>query len=472
MKELDLGTGNIGKLIKKFSIPCVISMVVAALYNIVDQIFIGWSEAGAYGNAATNIVYPFTVFALGIALLIGDGAAAGFSIALGSGDKKQANKNVGNGFILLICLALILCVFGMVCRTKILALFGGNPEEAECYAYAVDYFKIICAGIPFYMIGQGLDGSIRADGSPRFAMACTLAGAITNLILDPVLIFGFRLGVKGAALATVMGQILTFGMSIYYITKSKNFKIDKDAVKISGSTMGKIISVGMASLIVQLSIVVIIAVNNNLLTKYGYQTFASTGQPFGAVIPLAVVGIVMKVFGIVVSIVIGISLGGQPIIGFNMGAGNIDRVKETIQLITKLVLCVGLVAFLIFEIAPGAVISLFGSHNTAEYMEYARLCIRIFLGGIILTCYIKSAAIILQSMGNSVKSTILALLRDVIVFVPVSIMIAMITKNIVTMLWAAIISDVVSAIFGFWFVSTEMHKLVKMYDEKEKHMWM
>lgn len=468
MKELDLGTGNVGSLIKRFSIPCVISMVVAALYNIVDQIFIGWSEAGAYGNAATNIVYPFTVFALGIALLIGDGAAAGFSIALGSGDKKQANKNVGNGFILLICLAFILCVFGLVCRTKILALFGGNPEEAECYAYAVDYFKIICAGIPFYMIGQGLNGSIRADGSPRFAMACTLAGAVTNLILDPVLIFGLHMGVKGAALATVIGQILTFGMSIYYITKSKNFKIDKDAVKISGCTMGKIISVGMASLIVQLSIVVIIAVNNNLLTKYGYQTFASTGQPFGAVIPLAVVGIVMKVFGIVVSIVIGISLGGQPIIGFNMGAGNIDRVKETIQLITKLVLLVGMVAFLIFEIAPGTVISLFGKHNTAEYMEYARLCIRIFLGGIILTCYIKSASIILQSMGNSVKSTILALLRDVIVFVPVSIMIAMITKNIVTMLWAAMISDVVSAIFGFWFVSTEIHKLVKMYDAKEK----
>ncbi|MGN0437599.1 MAG: MATE family efflux transporter, partial [Lachnospiraceae bacterium] len=208
--------------------------------------------------------------------------------------------------------------------------------------------------------------------------------------------------------------------------------------------------------------------NNNLLTKYGYQTFASTGQPFGAVIPLAVVGIVMKVFGIVVSIVIGISLGGQPIIGFNMGAGNIDRVKETIQLITKLVLLVGLVAFLIFEIAPGAVISLFGNHNTPEYMEYARLCIRIFLGGIILTCYIKSASIILQSMGNSVKSTILALLRDVIVFVPVSIMIAMITKNIVTMLWAAMISDVVSAIFGFGFVSTEIHKIVKMYDAKEK----
>lgn len=264
--------------------------------------------------------------------------------------------------------------------------------------------------------------------------------------------------VRGAAIATVIGQLVTFGMSVFYLTRSKSFKINKDAAKIENRTLGKIVSVGMASLIVQLSIVVIIAVNNNLLTKYGYGTIASTGQAFGAVIPLAVVGIVMKVFGIVVSIVIGISLGGQPIIGFNMGAGKIDRVKETTRKITKLVLFVGTVAFLLFEIAPDAVISLFGSHNTEEYMEYARLCIRIFLGGIILTCYIKSAAIILQSMGNSAKSTILALLRDVLVFVPASIILAMISKNIVTMLWAAVISDAVAAIVGIFFLRAEIHK--------------
>ena len=466
MKEMDLGTGKIGSLVKKFSVPCVISMVVAALYNIVDQIFIGWSAAGAYGNAATNIVYPFTVFALGLALLVGDGAAAGFSIALGKGDKKQADRNVGNGFITLIIVSVVLCAIAFLFRVKILSLFGGNPEEVECYTYATDYYKIISAGIPFYMIGQGLNGSIRADGSPKYAMASTLAGAITNLILDPIFIFGFDMGVKGAAIATVLGQILTFGMSIYYLTKSKNFVINKEALKIEGRTLGRIVSVGMASLIVQLSIVVIIAVNNNLLTKYGYETIASTGNAYGAVIPLAVVGIVMKVFGIVISIVIGISLGGQPIIGFNMGAGNIDRVKETIQMITKFVILVGVVAFLIFELAPGVVISLFGSHNTEEYMEYARLCIRIFLGGIILTCYIKSAAIILQSMGNSMKSTILALLRDVIVFVPASIIIAMISRSIVTMLWAAVISDLVAAIVGFVFVSTEIHKLEKILSTK------
>lgn len=461
MKELDLGTGSIKKLVRKFSVPCVISMVVAALYNIVDQIFIGWSEAGAYGNAATNIVYPFTVLALGLALLVGDGAAAGFSIALGKGDKKSAERSIGNGLVILVFFSIVLCIIGFAFRPQILGMFGGNPDEAECYSYATDYFLIICGGVPFYMTGQGLNGSIRADGSPKYAMACTLAGAVTNLIFDPVFIFGFGMGVKGAAIATVLGQIVTFIMSIVYLTKAKNFAVNKECLKLKSGTVRNIVTVGMASLIVQLSIVVIIAVNNNLLTKYGYETMASTGEPFGAVVPLAVVGIVMKVFGIVVSVVIGISLGGQPIIGYNMGAGNIQRIKETIRLITKLVLSVGTVAFLIFEIAPDAIIYLFGGHNTPEYMEYARLCIRIFLGGIIFTCYIKSAAIILQSMGNSIKSTTLALLRDVIVFVPATIILALISKNIVTMLWAALISDVISAFVGFLFVRSEIKKAEK-----------
>ena len=253
-------------------------------------------------------------------------------------------------------------------------------------------------------------------------------------------------------------------MSIIYLGKSKHFRINRESVRPQAAAVRNIIQTGMASLIVQLSIVVIIAVNNNLLTKYGYQTYASTGKAFGAVIPLAVVGIVMKVFGIVVSIVIGISLGGQPIIGYNIGSGNVQRVKKTVQSITKLV--IGVVAFLIFELAPDLVISLFGSHNTAEYMEYARLCIRIFLGGIVLTCYIKSAAIILQAAGNSVKSTILALLRDVIIFVPTSIVIAAVSKSIVTMLWAAVISDVIAAGTSFLFVSSEIHHLEKAAEKR------
>lgn len=459
MKNYDLGSEKIGRLVRHFAVPCVISMLVAALYNIVDQIFIGWSHAGAFGNAATNIVYPFTVLALGLALLVGDGSAAMFSLALGEQNKEKADKSVGTGFSFLIILSVVLCAFGFLFKNQILAVFGANPSEKLCYDFANEYFTVICAGLPFYMIGQGLNGAIRADGSPKFAMTCTLAGAASNIILDPVFIFVFGMGVKGAAIATVIGQVLTFAMSIFYLFRSKNFHLNLKCLKPDFILLARIAMIGMASLIVQLSIVIVIAVNNNLLTKYGYGTFASTGEAFGSVIPLAVVGIVMKVFGIVISIVIGISLGGQPIIGFNMGAGNSSRVKETANVILRLVLAIGAVVFLIFEFLPDLVISIFGKGNSPEYIEYARLCVRIFLSGIIMTCFIKSAAIILQSIGKSGKSTVLALMRDVIVFVPSSIILATVSKNIVTMLWSALISDAVSFIVAVIFLCVEMKKM-------------
>ena len=207
MKELDLGKERIPKLIKKFAIPCVISMIVAALYNIVDQIFIGWSEAGAFGNAATNIVYPFTVISLAFALLIGDGSAALFSLSLGAKDKEKANKSIGNGLILLIFISIVLTIIGLVFNKQILSLFGGNPNEIECYQYAKDYLKIICYGLPFYIIGQGLNASIRNDGSPKYAMFATIVGAISNIILDPIFIFVFKMSVKGAAIANTFIHI-------------------------------------------------------------------------------------------------------------------------------------------------------------------------------------------------------------------------------------------------------------------------
>ena len=456
MKNYDLGTEKITRLVRHFSVPCVISMLVAALYNIVDQIFIGWSEAGAAGNAATNIVYPFTVLALGVSLLFGDGSAANFSLELGRQDKNKADKAVGNGFVILLILSIILCAIGFLLKSQILSLFGASPAEEICYSYAIQYFLVICVGLPFYMIGQGLNASIRADGSPKYAMNCTLIGAVSNLILDPIFIFVFDMGVRGAAIATVIGQFLTFFMSVIYLFKSKNFKISRESVRVDFSVLSKIVAVGMASLIVQLSIVVIIAVNNNLLVKYGYETFSSSGLAFGSVIPLAVLGIVMKVFGIVISVVIGISLGGQPIIGFNMGAGNSARVRETMHTITRIVLTVGTICFLIFEFLPDFVIAVFGKNNSDEYIEYARLCIRIFLGGIIFTCFIKSAAIMLQSIGKSGKSTLLALLRDVIVFVPSSILLASLSHNIVTLLWAALISDIVSCSVAVIFIRYEV----------------
>ena len=455
MKKLDLEKDEIKKLIPKFAIPCVISMIVAALYNIVDQIFIGWSSAGAFGNAATNIVYPFTVIALAFALLIGDGAAALFNLSLGAKEKDKASISIGNGIVLLVFISIILTSIGLIFNKPILNIFGGNPNEIECYNYAKDYLRIICYGLPFYIIGQGLNATIRSDGSPKYAMFATIIGAISNIILDPIFIFVFHMSVKGAAIATIIGQILTFIVSIIYFRKPKNFKLNKETLKLNKEIDKKIISLGSSSLITQLAIVIIIAVANNLVTKYGYATIASTGNPYGVITPLAVIGICMKIFGIVVSIVIGVSLGGMPIIGYNMGAKNLNRVKETIKYILITNLIIGLVSFILFQVFPTFIINIFGKGNSLEYLEYANYCLRIFLGGIILTCLIKSISILLQSMGSSFKSTLLALSRDVIFFVPSIIIIASISHSVVTMLWSAIIADVLSFILGLILLKSE-----------------
>ncbi len=456
MEKIDFENDKISKLIKKFAIPCVISMIVAALYNIVDQIFIGWSKAGAFGNAATNIVYPFTVIALAFALLVGDGAAALFNLSLGAKNKEKANKSIGTGLILLIIISVILTILGLVFSKQILRIFGGNPDEVQCYQYAKDYLRIICYGLPFYIIGQGLNASIRSDGSPKYAMFATVIGAISNIILDPIFIFVFNMSVKGATIATIIGQILTFIVSLLYLKKSKSFKINKESLKLDKEICKKLTSLGLASLITQLAIVIIIAVANNLVGKYGYMTVASTGVAYGVVTPLAVIGICMKVFGIVVSIVIGVSLGGMPIIGYNMGAKNIQRVKETIKYILIINFIIGCIAFIIFELYPTFIINIFGNDNSFEYLEYAKYCLRIFLGGIVLTCMTKSLSILLQSMGASFKSTLLALARDVIFFVPAIIIIATLSHSVVTMLWSAIIADVLSFVLGILLLKNEL----------------
>ena len=462
MENLDLENEKISKLIKKFAIPCVISMIVAALYNIVDQIFIGWSDAGAFGNAATNIVYPFTVISLAFALLVGDGASALFNLLLGAKEKEKMNKSIGNGLILLIFLSIVLTAVGLIFSKQILSIFGANTNEIECYNYAKDYLRIICYGLPFYIIGQGLNASIRSDGSPKYAMIATTIGAIANIILDPVFIFVLKKGVKGAAIATVIGQILTFIISVLYLRKAKLFKINKDSIKLNKNICTRLISLGLASLITQLAIVIIIAVANNLVNQYGYNTIASTGNFYGVVTPLAVIGICMKVFGIVVSTVIGVSLGGMPIIGYNMGAKNIKRVKETIKYILIINFIIGFIAFILFEFFPKFIINIFGNGNSAEYMEYAKYCLNIFLGGIIFTCFTKSISILLQSMGSSLKSTLLALSRDVIFFVPAIIIIAKLTNSVVTMLWSAIIADILAFITGVILLKNELKKAEKL----------
>lgn len=454
MKNLDLGKDKISKLLLNFSIPCIISMLVGALYNIVDQIFIG-QKVGFLGNAATNVVYPFTVIALALALLIGDGASALFNLALGKKDNESTSKSVGNAVCALIIISILLTFIGFCFQNQILKIFGVTIAS---FNFAHIYLQIILIGLPFYIITQGLNGIIRSDGSPRFAMISTLLGAIINVILDPIFIFKFNMDVKGAALATIVGQIVSFIVTISYFIKPHNFKITKNSFKLDLKIVKKIIMLGISSFITQISIVIIIAVCNNLIVKYGPMSI------YGADIPISAIGIVMKVFGIVIAFVIGTSIGGAPIIGYNYGAGNIARVKETFKTIVKINFITGIISFIIFQFFPQFIINIFGS-DSSLYNNYALLCFRIYLSGIILTCITKSCSIYLQSIGKSLKSMLVSLLRDIAIFVPSLIFLA---KNygVVGMLWAALIADVIAFVIALICVKSE-HREKSVDKEKE-----
>lgn len=447
MKNYDLSKEKISKLLLNFSIPCIISMLVGALYNIVDQIFIGWG-VGYLGNTATNVVYPFTVIALSLALLFGDGASALFSLSLGSKDDKKVSKSIGNAVIMLVLVSLVLTLFGFIFKSNILKLFGVTEASFD---FANDYLTVILIGIPFYVIGQGLNGIIRADGSPRYAMIATLSGAILNIILDPIAIFALGMGIKGAAIATIVGQIVTFILTVLYFRKSKKFKLSKDSLKLDKEVIKREALLGVSSFITQISIVLVIAVCNNLVVKYG------SLSKYGADIPLSAIGIVMKVFGIVIALVIGTSIGGQPIIGFNYGAGNKKRVKETFNLIIRTNLSVGVIAFIIFQVFPQAIINIFGSESEL-YNEYALYCFRIYLSGITLTCITKTCSIYLQAIGKSFKSMFISVMRDVVLFIPALVVLAKMF-GVVGMLWAALVADVIAFIIAIFMTFERKNKV-------------
>ncbi len=460
MKELDLGKDRIGKLLLRFSIPCVVSMLVNALYNIVDQVFIG-QGVGYLGNAATNIVFPFTVLSLSIALLIGDGSAALFSLSKGRKDDETALKSVGNCIILAVISAIVLTAIGFIFKDSLLKLFGATDE---CYMYAKEYMTIILFGIPFFIIGASINGIIRADGAPKYSMIATLVGAIINLILDPIAIFVLHIGVKGAAIATIFGQIISCIIGLLYLRRGKNFKINKNSLIIDKQTVKRICLLGISSFITQISMVVIISIANNLIVKYGSMS------KYGPNIPLSAVGIVMKVFGIIIAFIVGISVGGQPIVGYNYGAEKYDRVKKTYRLMIISNLIVGTIGFIIFQFFPDVIIKLFGNESDL-YNEYARLCFKIYLSGILLCCVTKTTSIFLQAIGKSIKSMILSISRDIVLFAPGLIILASMF-GVVGMLWAAPIADVIAFILAIIFIILEFKSLKKYEknDEREENI--
>ena len=405
---------EIPRLMKQYALPCIISLLVAALYNIVDQIFIAnASYLGSYGNAANTVVFPLTVIALAIAVMIGDGCCAYVSLNLGKNDAAAAKKSVGNSVVMALASSIILTAIYLIFSSPILTAFGGRVN-AETFRQSEEYFFFITLGIPFYMFGQCLNPVIRSDGSPRFAMVSTLAGAILNIILDPIFIFIFRWGMMGAAVATVMGQVLTALLAVWYIIHMKLVKPGKQDFILSGKTCSRTLILGITSFLSQISLVAAMAAINNMVMKYG-SLDEIFGQELYAQIPMAVVGIVMKFFQIVISIVVGMAAGCIPIVGYNMGAGRKDRVKE---LFSRLLICealVGAVSLLIVELLPRQLIAIFGAANESiYYTEFAIKAFRVYLCMIIFACVNKACFIFLQAMGKAAASTFLSMIREIV----------------------------------------------------------
>lgn len=466
MKELNLGKDKINKLILSFSIPCVISMLINSIYNIVDQIFIG-KGVGTLGNAATNVIFPLIIIFNAVAGLIGNGAAANLSLKLGEKNKKAAAKSIGQAVSLTIILSIVISGIAYIFLPQLVYLFGCTESV---YKYAVDYGRIIVIGAPFMLIYSSFSSIIRADGSPKYSMIMLVIGAIINIILDPIFIFGFDMGVKGGALATIIGQIVSFVIAIIYLFKIKSVKLTKNDFKLDKDVF-RILALGISSFITQATILVLFIFMNNILTKLGANT------KFGADIPLSVYGVISKINSLYISTVLGISIGSQPIIGFNYGAGNKFRVKETIRKVLIINFIIGIIFNLLFVLFPKQITGIFISSNDVSYnlfMEFAVLMCHSFLLVISLNALEMTTSIVIQSLGNVVKSTAVTFIRQIILLIPISLILAFVfNKGIYGVLYAGCIADVLCFIITIFIIKSEYKKLGKevineTYQEKEQ----
>ena len=402
------------KLMRMYAVPCIISLLVGALYNIVDQIFIAnASYLGSYGNAANNVVFPLTVVALALAVMIGDGACAFVSISLGANEKENAHKTVGCAVVLCVLVSFVLTAVYLIFQSPILTMFGGRVNE-ETNRLAKEYFTWISYGIPFYMFGQAMNPIIRSDGSPRFAMISTVAGGIFNIIFDPICIYGLKWGMMGAAVATVGGQILTAVLAVWYLRHMKAIQLRRQSFGLFGRLMRRFLALGFTSFLSQIALVAAMAAINNMVVKYGAMD-EIFGQAQYAQIPMAVVGIVMKFFQIVISISVGLAAGCIPVVGYNVGAQRNDRVRTLFKMLLTAEFILGAVGLLIVECFPRQLIGIFGAANESEYYtQVAVKAFRTYLCMMPLATVNKGTFIYLQSLGKALASSVLSFIREVV----------------------------------------------------------
>lgn len=444
-RPMDLGKDNINTLMLRFSAPCILSLLISSLYNIVDQIFIGNSSLSTLGNAATGVVFPVFIIAQAFAWCLGDGCASYLNICQGRRIEDKAHLAVGGSVTLSFLSGVLMMALIYPFKRPILTLFGASENTM---AYAVEYLDIVLAMIPIFILCNMMNSAIRADGNPVWAMLSMLAGAIVNIILDPVFIFTLDMGMAGAAWATVIGQATTFVMSVVYFRSAKSFRLKKESFHPKREVMVDVVRLGVSTFITQLAIVIVAILCNVQLSKYGVLS------KYGADIPIAIIGIQSKIFTVVIGLVVGIALGCQPIISFNMGAKNYGRVKELYFKIMTLTLSIGAVFTLIFQCFPDFVVGLFGVPsnvpNPEDYWEFGEKTLRIFLSLITISCLIKMNSIFFQAAGESVRAAVCSVMRDLVCFVPLVILLPLAFPSVESILYAAPISDLVAAVVAAW----------------------
>ena len=457
-----LGTERIGRLLRRFSIPCVLSLFIASSYNIADQIYIGNSAAGYLGNAAIGIAFPILIMVQAFAWCFGDAAAAFLAICQGRKEMDKADKAAGISIVFGLVISIVLMAGALHFKEPLLRLFGASDLTI---GYSSSYLKIVSYFFPAFMLLNVINPIIRSDGSPVWSMVSMGFGALANIILDPIFIYVLDWGVEGAAWATAIGQAASLALNVAYLFRTKTFKMRASSFVPNFKLLKEFLPLGISSFITQMSIVAISLVCNAMLFKYG------TTSVYGADIPIAAVSVETKIYTILINIVVGIVLGGQPIFGYNIGAGKIDRVKKTYGLIFLITLIISAVFTLVNEVYPDIFFLPFGSMDQPLYVEYSRKVFRFFMSSAIFTCLIKMTSIFFQSCGKPFQAIASSILRDIILFIPFAILIPMIAENrnpgdgIVALLFSAAAADII-AVAVDWFLVSSYFKNIDSYNKR------
>lgn len=449
-KNNPLGTERVGSLMVKFAVPSIIAMLVGALYNIVDQLFIG-QAVGTLGNAATNIAFPLSTSCIALALLFGIGGASNFNLAMGEGRKEEAASYAGNAAVLLIGSGLVLFLVTQLFLTPLLAFFGA---PADVMPYAKVYVRITSIGFPCLILTAGGCHLIRADGSPKMSMICNLIGAGINTVLDAIFVLGFRWGMAGAALATIIGQIVSAAVVIYYLAHYKTVHLGKKQLSVESRCAVNIMALGTASFFNQVAMMIVQIVLNKSLTHYGELS------EYGAAIPLACAGIVTKVGQLFFSVIIGISQGTQPIESFNYGAKQFGRVREAYNLAVRAGAIISVVSFLIFQVFPGEILALFGTGSDA-YFKFGIKFLRVYLFFTFVNFLQPITSTFFTSIGKPQKGTFLSLTRQIVFLLPLTLILPLFV-GIDGIIYAAPVADCLAAVIAITMAVKEFREMKKL----------